>query len=452
MRKERGRLKIGIITLAVIFTLLLLSCPAVFSGETFPAGEMVLFSYGNPQYRLQYFDDFLARNSDIAPGVTVKIVQTKGEADVRQKVQMSYTAAAYDELPDAISTAPVSMQAMAEAGILVDMTDLVESVKDKFVEGSFDQILYDGRYYGFPRSLRPQLLFYNIEIFDKYGIDPKEMDTIEGWIEVGRTLKEASNGEVFLSYIDPGSRTWRYYGRRGFMPQANARIWDDDGNIVIDKDPGTKLAFETLDTLYREGLLLKSAIFKPSLYDATREGKVATFYIGAFWSEFLRQNLPDMEGKWRVMPAPVFQDIGTRGAPVVAIEALIKKPEMPYAELYKKYLLDFNFNGEARNAWTTKMVEQNAPYPNPMVLELLADPFWKEPSAYYGGQSFREMEGLGLQNPSENLRVTTHDAEADQIISAELEKYVAGDQTMAQAIENMGKVLKDRIGKTTAAK
>ena len=226
-----------------------------------------------------------------------------------------------------------------------------------------------------------------------------------------------------------------------------------DHHVVnIDKDPGAKLAFGTLDTLYSEGLLFKSAIFKPPLYDATREGKIATFYIGAFWSEFLRQNLPDMEGKWRVMPAPMFQDIGKRGAPVIAIESLLKKLKMPYAELYKKYWLDFHLNGEARNAWTDKMVEQNAPYPNPMTMELLADPFWKEPSAYYGGQSFREMEGIGLQNPSENLRVTTNDAEADQIISAEVEKYVAGDQTMAQAIENMGKVLRDRIGKAPAAK
>lgn len=452
MRQERRIMRKGTKTLGLIVTLLLLSCPMVFSEDIFPAGEMVLFSYGNPQYRLQYFDDFLARNSDIASGVEVKIVQTEGEADVRQKVQMSYTAGAYDELPDAISTAPVSMQAMAEAGILVDMTDFVESVKDKFVDGAFDQIRYDGRYYGFPRSLRPQLLFYNTDIFEKYDIDPKEMDTIEGWLEVGRKLKEASNGEVYLSYIDPGSRTWRYFGRRGLMPQANAKIWDDDGAIIIDQDPGTKLAFETLDTLYSEGLLFKSSIFKPPLYDATREGKIATFYIGAFWSEFLRQNLPDMEGKWRVMSAPMFKDIGTRGAPVIAIEGLIKKPKMPYAEFYKKYLLDFHLNGDARNAWTTKMVEQNAPYPNPMTLELLADPFWKEPSAYYGGQSFREMEGIGLQNPSENLRVTTNDAEADQIISAEVEKYVAGDQTMAQAIENMGQVLRDRIGKTSAVK
>lgn len=454
MRKEMK-------TLGLIVTLLLLSCVLAFGGgqqaaeaseKTFPPGKLVIFGYGNPQYLLQYYDDFLARNSDIAPEVKVEMVQTKGEADARQKVQMSYTAGAYDELPDVVFTAPVSMQAMAEAGILADTTDFVESVRDRFVDGAFDQILYSGRYYGFPRSLRPQLLFYNSEVFEKYGIDPKEMDTIEGWIEVGRKLKEASNGEVYLSYVDPGSRTWRYFGRRGFMPQADARIWDDEGNIVIDKDPGAKLAFGTLDTLYSEGLLFKSAIFMPPLYDATREGKIATFYIGAFWSEFLRQNLPDMEGKWRVMPAPMFQDIGKRGAPVIAIESLLKKPKMPYAELYKKYWLDFHLNGEARNAWTDKMVEQNAPYPNPMTMELLADPFWKEPSAYYGGQSFREMEGIGLQNPSENLRVTTKDAEADQIISAEVEKYVAGDQTMAQAIENMGKVLRDRIGKAPAVK
>ncbi len=452
MRKERIRMRKEIKTLGLIVTLLLLCCTLAFGEDTFPPGKLVIFGYGNPQYLLQYYDDFLVRNSAIAPEVKVEMIQTKGEADARQKVQMSYTAGAYDELPDVVFTAPVSMQAMAEAGILIDTTDFVESVRDRFVDGAFDQILYSGRYYGFPRSLRPQLLFYNIEVFEKYGIDPKGMDTIEGWIEVGRKLKEASNGEAYLSYVDPGSRTWRYFGRRGFMPQADARIWDDEGNIVIDKDPGAKLAFETLDTLYSEGLLFKSAIFKPPLYDATREGKIATFYIGAFWSEFLRQNLPDMEGKWRVMSAPMFKEIGKRGAPVIAIESLIKKPKMPYAELYKKYWQDFHLNGEARNAWTDKMVEQNAPYPNPMTMELLANPFWKEPSDYYGGQSFREMEGIGLQNPSENLRVTTQDAEADQIISAEVEKYVAGDQTMAQAIENMGKVLRDRIGKASAAK
>ena len=59
------------------------------------------------------------------------------------------------------------------------------------------------------------------------------------------------------------------------------------------------------------------------------------------------------------------------------------------------------------------------------------------------------MEGKGLENSSKNLVVTPQDAEADTIISAELEKYVAGDQSMDDAIANMQKNLEAKIGKAT---
>ena len=117
---------------------------------------------------------------------------------------MSFTSGAYDELPDAIASAPVSMQALAKDGVLVDVTDYLEPLRSRFVDGTFDQITYKGRIYGLPKSLRPQLLFYNNDIFEAYGIDPSEMDTVEGYINVGRKLRDASNGDVFLSYVDPG--------------------------------------------------------------------------------------------------------------------------------------------------------------------------------------------------------------------------------------------------------
>jgi multiple sugar transport system substrate-binding protein len=412
----------------------------------FPPGTMTLFGYGNPQYWLQVFTNFLEDNPDVAPGVTVTMVQTEGEADARQKIQLSFTAGAYDELPTATASAPVSMKALADGGVLLDVTEYVEQFEDRFVPGTLDQLYYKGHIYCLPKDLRPQMLFYNQEIFDEYGIDPADMATMEGYIEVGRKLKEASNGEVFLSYVDPGNFTWRYYGRRGLMPQANARIWDEEGNVVIDTDPGAKLALNTLATLNDEGLLYSSNIFQPPLFEATREGKIATYYIGAFWDEFLRQNLPDMEGKWRVMNAPVFEEIGVGGAPVIGLECLINKPDSAYADLYKLIWEDYQFNPEARQKWTDQMVEQNAPYSNPIAIELLEGPFWQEPTPFYGGQSFRAAEAAGLQNPARNLVVTEKDAEADTIISAEIEAYVAGNQTMDEAIANMGRNLRERIG------
>lgn len=412
----------------------------------YPPGTMTIFGYGQPQYRQMFYEQALADNPDLAPGVTIETVQTEGEADARQKVQLSFTAGAWDELPDALSSAPVSMQALAEGGVLLDITDYVEGIAPRLVPGALDELYYKGRIYCLPTDLRPQLLFYNLEIFEEYDIDPADMETMEGYIEVGRRLQAASDGEVYLSFVDPGLYTWRYWGRRGLMPQAQARIWDDEGNVVIDTDSGAALAFETLRTLHEEGLLYNSTVFQPPLYEATREGRVATYYIGAFWDEFLRANVPDMEGKWRVMPAPVFEEIGLGGAPVLGIQCLVNKPDPVYAGLFIELWEIFNFNAEAREQWTDLMVELAAPYTNPIALELLEDPYWQQPSDFYGGQSFRQMEGIGLQNPSQNLRVTNQDAEADQIISAELEQWVAGSQTMEQAIANMGEQLRERIG------
>ena len=412
----------------------------------YPPGTMTVYGYGQPQYWQQFFENYLNDHPDVAPGVSVEMVQTENEADARQKVQLSFTAVAYDELPDATASALLSMQALADGGVLLDVTDYVEQFKDRFVPGALDQLYYKDRIYCLPKDLRPQLLFYNQEIFDQYGIDPAGMETIEGYIETGRQLKEASDGEVYLSYIDPGAFTWRYWGRRGLMPQANARIWDENGEVVIDTDPGAKLAMDTLATLNEEELLYKSAIFQPPLYDAAREGKVATFYIGAFWDEFLRKNLPDMEGKWRVMPAPIFQDLGLGGAPVVGLECLINKPDPVYADLYKTIWEAYQFDADARQTWTEQMVAEDAPYSNPISVEMLQDDFWKEPTPYYGGQSFREAEANGLNNVSQNLIVTDKDAEADTIISAEIESYVAGNQTMDEALANMGEQLRERIG------
>jgi len=99
-----------------------------------------------------------------------------------------------------------------------------------------------------------------------------------------------------------------------------------------------------------------------------------------------------------------------------------------------------------------EMERVNGPYSNPVALKVLEHPFWQEPSEFYGGQSFRKAEADGLANPSPNLMVTPQDNEADGIISAEIEKWVAGEQTMDQAIANMQRELELRIGRAYVIK
>lgn len=417
------------------------------SDTVYPAGTLTVYAMGNPQYRQQYFETWLENHRDIAPEVKIEFVQTEGTADIREKITMTALSGATEDLPDAAMLDPVTIMDLAKAGLLKDETEYLAPLLDKMVDGATTDATIDGKIYALPDSVRPQVLFYNKEIFDRYEIDPETMSTMDGYIEAGRQLKEKSNGEVYLSYIDPTSKTWRYWGRRGLMPSAGAKIWDENGEVIIGSDEGTKKALGALDTMNSEGLLMKTTIMEPALYDAINNQKVATFCMGAFWDEFMRQNCEAVKGQWRVMSAPEFEGVGKAGAPVSQFMGIIEKGDNPYSELFRMMWYDFTFDIEAKEVWVNSMEEQNAPYSNPVSKEMLEDPFWKEPSEFYGGMSFREMEGKCLENGAENLAVTPQDAEADEIISAELEKYVAGNQSMEEAIANMDKNLKSKIGK-----
>ena len=255
----------------------------------YPAGTLVVYAMGNPQYRQQWFETWLENHKDIAPDVKIEFVQTEGTADIREKITMTALSGATEDLPDAAMLDPVTIMDLAGAGLLKDETEYLTPLLDKMVDGATTDATIGGRIYALPDSVRPQVLFYNQEIFDKYGVDAEQMKTMEGYIEAGRQLKEKSNGEVYLSYIDPTSKTWRYWGRRGLMPSAGAKIWDENGEVVIGSDEGTQKAMGALDTMNSEGLLLKTTIMEPALYDAINKQQVATFCIGAFWDEFTRR-------------------------------------------------------------------------------------------------------------------------------------------------------------------
>lgn len=439
-----------ILTLAIALVMVLSICalPTAMAEEkkTYPEGTIIWWSTGQPQFRRVYFDNWLERHSDIASGVTIDTTAISTTNDGQQKVAMYNLSGDYEAMPRIMFLDTVGVVNMAMNNLLLDMTDFYTPIADKFVDGAANDATINGKIYALPDAVRPQMLFYNAKVFEEYGVDPSIMTTFEGYLEAGRQLKENSNGEVYLSYIDPSTFTWRYWGRRGLMPQANARIWDEEGNVVIGEDPGTKLALGYLDQLNSEGLLYKTNMMQQPLYEATDEGKIATYYIGAFWDEFLRGNLVETVGDWRVMSAPVFEEIGTAGAPVSTFFCLIDTQDDTYTDLIKQMWYDFATDGEAYKEWVDQMMAEKGPYNNPVSLEMLADPYWQEASDFYGGQSFRKAESEALNNPSKNMTVTPDDGEADNIISAEIEKYVAGEQTMEQAIANMDKELKIRIG------
>ena len=332
-----------ILSVAMVLAMLLctLVLPALAETKTYPDGVLQWWSTGQPEFRKQYFDTWLEAHRDIAPGVSIEATAISTTNDGQQKIAMYNLAGDYEAMPEILFLDTVGVVNMAMNDLLLDVTDYYTPIADQFVDGAAADATINGVIYALPDAVRPQMLFYNAAIFEEYDVDPAMMSTFDGYLEAGRLLKERSNGEVYLSYVDPSTYTWRYWGRRGLMPQAGARIWDDEGNVVIGEDPGTKLALGFFDQLCSEGLLYKTNMMQQPLYEATDEGKIATFYIGAFWDEFMRGNLTKTVGDWRVMPPPVFEEVGTSGAPVSTYFCLVDTHDDTYTDLILQIVVRF---------------------------------------------------------------------------------------------------------------
>ncbi len=63
-----------------------------------------------------------------------------------------------------------------------------------------------------------------------------------GYIEAGRQLKEKSNGEVYLILHRSNQQDLEILGPSGLMPSAGAKIWDENGEVVIGSTKGPQKA------------------------------------------------------------------------------------------------------------------------------------------------------------------------------------------------------------------
>lgn len=78
---------------------------------------------------------------------------------------------------------------LAPSGILMNITDIVEPIKDRFVEGMIDHYTVGGKVWGFPYGeSTTSLIYYNMNIFEELGIS--EPKTFEEMVDIAKIIKD----------------------------------------------------------------------------------------------------------------------------------------------------------------------------------------------------------------------------------------------------------------------
>lgn len=191
---------------------------------------------------------------------------------------------------------------------LYDLTDALAPYEDSVVTSRLD--IYsrsDGARVGVPTHVGAAVMYWNAEIFEQYGLDYKSVKTWDDYTALGEQLKEASNGEVYLTSCDTGGVDWLWI--------AMAQYGEDwtggpDGEVNVQLDSVKKMLTMQQQWL-NDGIAMISTDGHVDLeagFKNIMDGKIASFPKAMWYMSRFKDYMPEMEGKYDITKIPVFEE------------------------------------------------------------------------------------------------------------------------------------------------
>jgi raffinose/stachyose/melibiose transport system substrate-binding protein len=168
-----------------------------------------------------WFTDMIAAFEEEYPNIHIE-----EEITASQPYTMKLkTAVAAGEAPDAFLVIPGGrMEPYAKEGTVLPVDKYLDEGgwRDNYIVSAFDEVSWDGKTYAFPLAVRTTHIWYNKEVFDKYGLEPPE--TMAELKEIVKTLlddgvtpfafgnKERWEGAFWTTYLFArigGYETWK---------------------------------------------------------------------------------------------------------------------------------------------------------------------------------------------------------------------------------------------------
>jgi len=220
--------------------------------------------------------------------------------------------------PDLLTIDSAYIQKFIDQGGLVDMTDYINTVRNKFpaykVANDSDST---GRVFGVPFDCGPVGFYYQKGLVDKYKITLPE--TWDQFIALGKQLK--SKG-VYMNTISVAASAMdqSMHGEVGFhslLTQQQGGAYFDAGLRPTLDSKQSIAAMKLIKQMVDSGISANVAQGSPAYYDMFNKGQVlglisAAWYVNVL-NNFVTEDMPQF-GNWRVAAMPAFAKGGVRAS------------------------------------------------------------------------------------------------------------------------------------------
>ncbi|MEU9990376.1 ABC transporter substrate-binding protein [Streptomyces sp. NPDC048045] len=211
-----------------------------------------------------------------------------------------------------------------EAIEIGNITEAVQTQADKFVDLGKDvdksqwldwknaqATTKDGKLIGLGTDTGPMAICYRKDLFRKAGLPTDRTELAQAWkgdwskyVDLGKQyMKKAPKGTRF---VDSAASVYN-----AAVGGASERYYDKDGNVVWDKSPGVKKAWDAAMTVATSNMSAKLKQFDPTWDQGFANGTFASVACPAWMIGYIEQKSGDSgKGKWDVAAAPAASNWG----------------------------------------------------------------------------------------------------------------------------------------------
>lgn len=175
----------------------------------------------------------------------------------------------------------------------------------RMVEARLSLYNYKGNNYGLEHALCPVTMAYRPDMFEKLGIAPPTT-----WQEYKDAAYKLKDEGIYIAQMGdfhtgvPGDLSiW--------LRAANADIVGADGNLQLTDEWKTVLA--DLVQMQKDGCIFAAETSEDGWLQV-RENRVATIIMADWAAGWLRDNVPEQSGQWKVTYLPKLNDTASRAS------------------------------------------------------------------------------------------------------------------------------------------
>ena len=207
-------------------------------------------------------------------------------------------------VPDIIQIESDYVQTFAETypQYFFDMNGYIDidgKVDPSKISTSYDS---EGKLVSIPWDSGPVVMFYREDLFNQAGIDINSIITFEDYISAGKKLKEKFPNITMTGL--PFTQDENLF--RCLLVANKSYYLNNKGEITV----ASSKAIETLQMIKRlidEGVA-KNTINWDGGIVANKNGELASWIMGGWWGGTIKDQMPEMKGKWKIAPIPAFSD------------------------------------------------------------------------------------------------------------------------------------------------